>query len=537
MNNMKTLKANLIFMLMVMSLLFVGCKDKAKNNQSLDSAVNVSYSEEDLYRPNFHFTPKKAWMNDPNGMFYYNGYYHLYFQYHPESNVWGPMHWGHAISTDMITWTEQPIALYPDELGTIFSGSAVVDIGNTSGFGKVKNAAPIVAMYTNHLDKGDDKVSQTQSIAYSNDEGKTFTKYENNPVIDNPNIKDFRDPKVTWDDERNKWVMVLAAGDKIMFYDSKDLKKWNLLSEFKKREGSEDGVWECPDLFKLPVLGTDQHKWVLFVSIGTGGPNGGSATQYFVGDFNGKTFTMDKEFETALNKEHNYWIDFGRDNYAGVSWSNATKKDGSKLILGWMSNWDYATTVPTEAWRSAMTIARKVQLQKNNNGYKLLFSPVSELTNYRSTKYKKENIAVKGDTKIIDSKSIDLASTEIQFNISNLKQEGFTFKLTNKQGDTLAFGYNNRDKSFFVDRRKSGKTEFSEKFANRISTAKRTSLNPDLSGTIILDKTSIELFFDNGETVLTEIFFPNSPFDKLSIEPKVQEFVLGNIEINKLNFN
>ena len=533
---MKTLKkSNLILMLMALYLL-IGCKDKGQKNQNVEETVNVSYTEEELYRPNFHFTPKKAWMNDPNGMFYYNGYYHLYFQYHPDSSVWGPMHWGHAISTDMISWMEQPIAIYPDELGTIFSGSAVVDIGNTSGFGKVSNAAPIVAMYTNHLDKGDENVNQTQSIAYSHDEGKTFTKYKNNPVID-ANLKDFRDPKVTWDEDRNKWVMVLAAGDKIMFYESKDLKKWNLLSDFEKEKGSQDGVWECPDLFKLPVLGTDESKWVLFVSIGKGGPNGGSATQYFIGDFDGTTFAIDKEFETARNKEHNYWIDFGRDNYAGVSWSNARRKDGSILMIGWMSNWDYAQKVPTEAWRSAMTIARKVQLQKNKNGYRLLSNPVKELAGYRSTKYKKENITIKGNTKIIDSNNITLSSTEIQFNISDLKDEGFTFKLTNQQGDTLAFGYNHIDKNFFIDRRKSGKTDFSEKFADRISVAKRTSLNPDLLGTIIIDKTSIELFFDNGETVMTEIFFPNSPFNELSIEPKDQEFILGNIEINKLNIN
>ncbi len=538
MNKMKTsTKSNLILMLMVVSFL-MGCKDKGQKKQNVEETVNVSYTEEDLYRPNFHFTPKKAWMNDPNGMFYYNGYYHLYFQYHPESNVWGPMHWGHAISTDMITWTEQPIAIYPDELGTIFSGSAVVDISNSSGFGEVSNAVPIVAMYTSSKQlEGTDNWKQTQSIAYSNDEGKTFTKYENNPVIDNDKIKDFRDPKVTWDEERNKWVMVLAAGDKIMFYDSKDLKKWHLLSDFGQGIGGHGGVWECPDLFQLPVLGTDESKWVLFVSINPGGPNGGSATQYFIGDFDGKKFTMDKDFENALTEEHNYWIDFGRDNYAGVSWSNATTKDGGKLMLGWMSNWDYAQKVPTETWRSAMTIARKVQLQKSDNGYRLLFNPVKELASYRSTKYKKENIAIKGDTKIIDADNISLSSTEIQFNISNLIDEGFTFKLTNKQGDTLAFGYSHHDKIFFVDRRKSGKIDFSEKFANGVSVAKRTSLNADLSGTIILDKTSIELFFDNGETVMTEIFFPNAPYDKLSIEPKNQEFVLDNIEVHKLNFN
>lgn len=477
-------------------------------------------------------------MNDPNGMFFYNGYYHLYFQYHPDSNVWGPMHWGHAISTDMITWTEQPIAIYPDELGTIFSGSAVVDISNSSGFGETSNAIPVVAMYTSSKQlEGQDNWKQTQSIAYSNDEGRTFTKYENNPVIDNDNMKDFRDPKVTWDDERNKWVMVLAAGDKIMFYESKNLKNWNLLSDFGQGIGGHDGVWECPDFFKLPVIGTDESKWVLFVSINPGGPNGGSATQYFIGDFDGKKFTMDKEFEKSLNNEHNYWIDFGKDNYAGVSWSNARTKDGSKLMLGWMSNWEYAQIVPTESWRSAMTVARKVQLQKNESGYRLLFHPVQELSEYRSTKYKEDNIAVNGETKITDSKTISLSSTEIQFKISDLKDMVYQFKLSNTLGDELLFGYDHIRKTFFIDRTKSGKTGFSEKFANKVSIAKRTSTNKELSGTILLDKTSIEIFYDNGETTMTEIFFPNAPYNKLTIGSENQEFILNDIEIHKLNFN
>jgi levanase/fructan beta-fructosidase len=533
---MKQMKFKKLVFVMLVLFVFISCKKTTENKQT-GVEIAKTYTEEQLYRPNYHFTPKANWMNDPNGMFYYNGYYHLYFQYHPESNVWGPMHWGHAISTDMITWTEQPIAIYPDELGTIFSGSAVVDISNSSGFGEVSNAIPIVAMYTSSKQlEGTDNWKQTQSIAYSNDEGKTFTKYENNPVIDNDKLKDFRDPKVTWDEDRSKWVMSLAVGDKISFYESKNLKNWNLLSDFGQGIGGHGGVWECPDLFKLPVIGTDESKWVLFVSINPGGPNGGSATQYFVGDFDGTTFTMDEEFEKSLNKEHNYWIDFGRDNYAGVSWSNARTKDGGILMLGWMSNWDYAQKVPTETWRSAMTVARKVQLQKNENGYRLITNPVKELNSYRGTKYKDENIPIKGDTKIIDADAIDLASAEIQFNISDLKETVYTFKLSNKLGDELVFGYDNTKKLFFINRKNSGKASFTENFANKASTAKRTSTNDNLSGTILLDKTSIEIFYDNGETVMTEIFFPNAPYEKFTIGSENQEFILDNIEIHKLNF-
>jgi levanase/fructan beta-fructosidase len=541
MNKMKTLiKSNLVAMLMVVSFL-LGCKGKAQKNQNVDKADQVTYSEEELYRPNFHFTPKKAWMNDPNGMFYKNGYYHLYFQHYPDGNTWGPMHWGHAISTDMVTWKEMPIAIYPDEKGYIFSGSAVVDVNNNSGFSK-NGIEPIIAMFTYHDMEGEKAGKtnyQSQAIAYSLDEGQTFTKYSKNPVIKNPGIKDFRDPKMVWDSIHKKWLMVLAAGQKIMFYSSSNLKDWKLESDFGEGIGAHGGVWECPDFFPMVVKGTDEVKWVLLVSINPGGPNGGSATQYFVGDFDGNEFRIDNSFENDLNNsEHkSIWIDYGRDNYAGVTWSNIPDSNGRKLFMGWMSNWEYANVVPTETWRSAMTVARQIELQKVNASYRLLFQPVRELTNYRSTKFKKESIAIKGDTKIIDSKAIDLSSTEINFKISNLKNSGFSFKLTNKQGDTLAFGYNHSNKNFFVDRRKSGKTAFSEKFSDRVSMANRISINPDFIGTIILDKTSIELFFDNGETVMTEIFFPNSPFDKLSIEPKDQEFILGNIEIHKLNFN
>jgi len=531
---------NIIFVLLgIISL--IGCKQIPKETQNTSQNLDTVYSEEELYRPNFHFTPKKSWMNDPNGMFYYNGYYHLYFQHYPDGNTWGPMHWGHAISTDMVTWKEMPIALYPDEKGYIFSGSAVVDVNNSSGFGK-DGIQPIVAMFTYHDMVGEKagKIDiQSQAIAYSLDEGQTFTKFSENPVIKNPGIRDFRDPKIVWDSIGEKWLMVLAAGQKIMFYSSSNLKDWSLESDFGDGIGAHGGVWECPDFFPMVVQGTDEIKWVLLVSINPGGPNGGSATQYFVGDFNGKEFKIDPSFERDLNSsEHkSIWIDYGRDNYAGVTWANIPDTDGRKLFMGWMSNWHYAQEVPTETWRSAMTVAREVELQRMDASYRLLFQPVKELTNYRSTKFKKDSIVINEETKIIDSKAIDLASTEINFKISDLKNNSFAFKLTNKLGDALVFGYNNSDKNFFVDRRKSGSTEFSEKFANRVSFAKRTSLNPDLFGTIILDKTSIELFFDNGETVMTEIFFPKAPFEKLSIEPNNQELILENIEIHKLNFN
>lgn len=537
---MKSLK-KLTFLILIL-LAVSACNQTSKNEQNKNELKNtMSYSEEVLYRPNFHFTPKNGWMNDPNGMFYHNGKYHLYFQHYPNDNVWGPMHWGHAVSKDMITWEEQPIALFPDEKGYIFSGSAVVDINNTSGFGK-DGIIPIIAMFTYHNIEGEKAGKtdyQTQAIAYSLDEGQTFTKYSENSVIKNPGIKDFRDPKIVWDAIHEKWLMVLAAGQKIMFYSSLNLKHWKLESDFGEGVGAHGGVWECPDFFPMKVQESDEVKWVLFVSINPGGPNGGSGTQYFVGDFDGKQFKLDTTFENDLkaSKHKSIWIDYGKDNYAGVTWSNIPDADGRKLFIGWMTNWDYAQFVPTETWRSAMTVARQFELHKKDLSYKIVSQPVNELSKYKDTELKSSSVLVKGETKLANSKTANLASSEINFTISDLKDNVYTFKLSNTQGDELTFGYNHYEKNFFIDRRKSGKISFSEKFANKISLAHRTSKNKNLAGKIILDKTSIELFFDNGETVMTELFFPNAPFETLSIESKNQEFTLSTISIHQLNFN
>ncbi|MGB6151490.1 MAG: glycoside hydrolase family 32 protein [Pricia sp.] len=537
-------RASMASVLFILFIGATGCKEKAKDSEiaedtGLNSENMAQTDEEAQYRPNFHFTPKEHWINDPNGMFYFNEYYHLYYQYHPESSVWGPMHWGHAISTDMISWKEQPIALAPDELGYIFSGSAVVDIDNTSGFatdGKI----PIVAMFTSHNpDKAkENKIdTETQSIAYSLDEGLTYTKYEGNPVIENPGIRDFRDPKVSWNAANKKWNMVLAADDKIMFYESENLKEWTLLSDFGKGIGAHGGVWECPDLFPLPVRGSDDEKWVLLVSINPGGPNGGSATQYFIGDFDGKQFTMDENFKKELQDGQDFWVDFGKDNYAGVTWSNVETKDGGKYFVGWMSNWQYANEVPTETWRGAMTIPRELQLVKTGDSYRLASEPVAQLKQYRNTKLKKDGISVNGQTKLVDSGKIDLSSAEIIFDISDIENSGFNFKLSNPNGDELSFGYNSKDKNFYVDRTKSGNIGFSEDFADKTSTAPRVSDVTSLSGKILLDKTSIELFYDNGLNVMTEIFFPNAPFETLTISSDAKELTLDHFEIHELKLN
>lgn len=515
----------------------VSCLERDKKEQAENLGATSDKGE--AYRPNFHFSPEIGWMNDPNGMFFYNGYYHLYFQHYPDDKVWGPMHWGHAVSTDMVRWKEQPIALYPDELGYIFSGSAVVDHENTSGFG-VEGSAPVVAIFTSHDPKKAEaeKIDvETQSIAFSLDEGQTWTKYDNNPVIENPGARDFRDPKVSWHEPLKKWIMVLAAGQEIRFYSSENLKSWTPLSSFGEGIGNHNGVWECPDLFQLPVKGGTEKKWVLLVSINPGGPNGGSATQYFIGDFDGEKFIVDNEFEREMKEEHDFWVDFGPDNYAGVTWSNVEPSQGGKFFMGWMSNWLYANEVPTDPWRSAMTVARTLQLIKSGPTYRVVSEPVDNLNDYRGTKFSKDAISLNETITLVNGQKIDLARAEINFVMSGINEGGFDYLLSNPSGDELSFGYDASEKHFYVDRSLSGKTDFSEEFADTMSTAPRTSNAERLHGKILLDATSIELFFDDGETVMTEIFFPKAPFEKLDLTSDSNGVQLELFEIHELNLN
>jgi len=316
----------IILSLLAIFLIF-GCS-QPKMKPADNEVAKKYYSEK--YRPQYHFSPDSMWMNDPNGMVYYEGEYHLFYQYYPDSNVWGPMHWGHAISPDMVHWEHLPIALYPDDYGYIFSGSAVVDEQNTSGFGET-GEAPLVAIFTYHDPVGaaNGEIDyQNQGLAYSNDKGRTWKKYEE-PVLKNPGIIDFRDPKVSWRREFNKWIMTLAVHDHIEFYSSSNLIDWAKTGEFGKETGAHGGVWECPDLFPIKIDGSDEIHWVLLVSINPGGPHGGSATQYFIGDFDGSTFTS--------SQNEIKWLDQGSDNYAGVTWSGIPDSDGRILFLGWIA--------------------------------------------------------------------------------------------------------------------------------------------------------------------------------------------------------
>ncbi|WP_342085298.1 glycoside hydrolase family 32 protein [Dyadobacter sp. OTU695] len=456
------------------------------------------------YRPQFHFSPKAHWMNDPNGMVFHNGTYHLFYQYYPGAKIWGPMHWGHATSKDMLHWKEQPIALYPDSLGYIFSGSAVVDVNNTSGFGK-DGKAPLVAIFTHHnpvLEKQKTGRHEYQSIAYSLDDGVTWTKYAGNPVLPNPGITDFRDPKVRWYEPQKKWIMTLATKDRITFYSSPDLKSWSKESEFGADAGEHGGVWECPDL--LPLMHNGKQVWVLIVNINPGGPNKGSAGQYFLGDFDGKTFT-------AYSKKTK-WLDWGADNYAAVTFSNTGNRS---LLMGWMSNWQYANQVPTDPWRSANTISRELGLKSVDKELCLTSVPAKELDAIKTEGYSKKDLTVKSPVDLAPKGGN--ASGLFRLDLQTATADDFELVLSNKAGNELLIGFDKASNQYYIDRSKSGKTDFEAGFGQK-HTAPRLSKDSKIALTLVADVASVELFTDGGLIVMTDIFFPDTPMSGLSIK-------------------
>ena len=467
------------------------------------------YSEK--YRPQFHFSPEKMWMNDPNGLVYFNGKYHLFYQYYPDANVWGPMHWGHAVSTDLIHWKHLPIALYPDALGWIFSGSAVIDKNNTAGFGK--NA--MVAIFTYHNDeiwKAGNKNTESQGIAYSLDEGNTWTKYEGNPVLNNQGEQDFRDPKVFWNDKINQWTMVLAVQDHLQIYSSPNLKNWKLESRFKPENDLDVGVWECPDLIKMKVGNSKEEKWVLIQNHGRKAPNGGSGTRYWVGDFDGKTFK---------NTQPSVWMDYGTDFYAGVTFSNVP--NDKILFIAWMSNWLYATKVPTEAWRSAMTLPRELFLKKIGSQYILTQKIIDTFSKITSPVLKV------GELKLPFEKKLNLAQKEITFNIEG-SQNDFKIEFANAKKEFFEIAL--KGNQLITDRKKSGKTDFEETFAEKPQTMDLR--NQKIRNVqLILDQASVEILLNDGEFSMTNIYFPSENFNLLKISSATKSGI-KNLKINNI---
>ena len=464
------------------------------------------------FRPTYHFSPLYGWMNDPNGMVYKDGEYHLFYQHNPYGSKWGNMHWGHAISKDLINWEHRPDAITPDALGTIFSGSAVVDTDNTAGFG----AGAIVAIYTQNSDR------QVQSIAYSTDNGRSFTKYENNPVLTS-DARDFRDPKVFWHKETQRWIMLLAVGQEMQIFSSSNLKDWAFESSFGEGQGAHGGVWECPDLFELPVDGTNEKKWVLLCNLNPGGPFGGSATQYFVGTFNGKEFANESPSQTK-------WMDWGKDHYAAVTWSDAP--DNRRIAIAWMSNWQYANDVPTSQYRSPNSVPRDLSLFTVDGETYLQSAPSPELLKLRDIS-KKRSFKVNGTRTIKDMIAGNEGAYEIELTIENQYADVIGFRLYNDKGEEVDMQYDMKEKKFSMDRRKSGEVSFNENFPMLTWTAIESGKD-ELKLRLFVDKSSVEAFVDGGRFVMTNQVFPSEPYTHIDFYSKGGAYKVDSFVIYKL---
>lgn len=453
------------------------CWKKMQFSDTFDTA------NREKYRPVYHHTPAWGWMNDPNGMFYKDGVWHLYFQYNPYGSQWENMTWGHSTSTDLIHWTFQGAPIEADAWGTVFSGSAVVDHNNTSGFGK----GAVVAMYTSAGE------NQTQSIAYSNDNGQTFTKYDGNPVLTS-NTPDYRDPHVFWNEDIKRWNMIMAEGQHMDIYSSADLKEWKLESQFGAEYGNHGGVWECPDLMKMKVRGTDQYKWMLLCNINPGGPFGGSATQYFVGQFDGHKFTCESAPEVTK------WMDYGKDHYATVTFDNAP--DGRRVAMAWMSNWQYANQVPTMQYRSANSVPRDLDLYEYQGQTYCGVTPSPELAAARPKKATK-------------------TLTEACEMVVTLKGNA-TITLANDKGEQVVMTYDEKSRTFAMDRTKSGQKEFSDDFA-ALTVAPVHGKMSQLR--LFIDRSSIEAFDADGKMAMTNLVFPTKPYNKVLVKGKAKYVV------------
>ena len=447
------------------------CWTSMKYSDTFDSR-NV-----EKFRPAYHHSPVYGWMNDPNGLFYKDGVWHLYYQWNPYGSQWENMTWGHSTSTDGLHWTPQPTAIEADALGAIFSGCCVVDKNNTAGFG---NGA-IVAYYTSA------GARQTQSMAYSVDGGQTFTKYAGNPVIVS-DVPDFRDPHIFWNEEAGFWNMVLASGQEMSIYSSKDLKQWKHESNFGLTYGNHSGVWECPDLMKLPVDGTGEQKWMLICNINPGGPFGGSATQYFIGQFDGHQFVCEDQ------PEETKWMDYGKDHYATVTFDNAP--DGRRVAIAWMSNWQYANQVPTMQFRSTNSILRDLSLYQYEGETYCAVRPAKEMDAARGKKIARPTdrceivVTLKGDARIT---------------------------LSNGSKERVVLDYDADMASLDFDRRHSGQCSFSDAFPTVVTAPVHGSLR---TLRIFIDKSSIEVFDADGRLSMTNLVFPSSPYSRISVKGK-----------------
>lgn len=487
------------------------CWKEIKLSDTFDS------SNRETYRPVYHHTPVYGWMNDPNGMFYKDGVYHLYFQYNPYGSMWANMTWGHSTSTDLTHWTYEGTAIVPDAWGAIFSGSCVVDKDNTAGFGK----GAVVAFYTSAKSTPWGDV-QSQSMAYSLDNGKTFIKYEHNPILTSTE-RDFRDPKVFWYAPGKHWVMMLAVGQEMQIYSSGNLKEWKKESSFGAMQGAHGGVWECPDLVEVAVEGSKEKKWVLICNLNPGGPSGGSAAQYFVGSFDGKKFVNESPTQTK-------WLDWGKDNYATVTWSNAPA--GRCIALGWMSNWQYANNVPTTQYRSANTLARDLTLYRAGGELYLKSKPSPEIKKARAEEKKIPTFEVKGNYEVASLLADNKGAYEIEMTIENKGTSKIDFSLMNEKGEKVAMYYDVVRKQFVMDRSASGIVGFSRDFpAVTVAPVRNTD---QIHLRLFIDRSSVEAFGEDGEYVMTNLVFPAEPYNRMVFSSDKGSYIVKSMNVYRL---
>ncbi len=493
--------------------------DVCWNGITLSDSIDTS-DRETKYRPLFHHSPLNGWMNDPNGMFYKDGKWHLYYQRNPYGSKWQNMTWGHSVSSDLINWEHLPDAIRPDGLGSIFSGSCVIDHNNTAGYG---NDA-VIALYTSA------GTSQMQSMAASNDGGSTFEVFGGNPVLTLES--EARDPNMFWNDETGEWNLTLAHAldHEMLFFTSPDLKSWTLQSAFGKGIGAQGGVWECPDLFELPVDGSDEKKWVLLCNLNPGGPFGGSATQYFIGDWDGKTFTADTDADGAIPTK---WLDYGKDHYATVSWSNAPQ--GRRTVIGWMSNWQYAADVPTVQFRSANTLPREIGLFSGSDGQIYASSvPSPELEAIRGRlAVNRRNASVGAKPSHFALPSENSGVCEILLNINAQKADKVDITLSNKVGDKVTMIYDTAAHTLSFDRTKSGVVDFSDSFP-AVTVAPTFETDGSIKLRLYIDRSSIELFGNDGRFAMTNLVFPNMPYDSMSVSATGGKVKITDLKIYSL---
>ena len=459
-----------------------------------------SFSEP--HRPQIHYTPPRHWMNDPNGLVYHDGTYHLFHQYNPQANTWGHMSWYHATSPDLVHWTHRGVAIPEEGNEMIFSGSAVVDEENTAGFGDGQGPAPLVAIYTSHYTLEDGAAEEAQSLAYSLDGGATWTKYAGNPVLEHAD-PDFRDPNVFWYAPDETWLMAVAlpTQHKIQFYASANLKEWTHRSTFGPA-GATGGIWECPALFRVPVEGTDRRQWVLQVDLNPGSVAGGSGSQYFVGDFDGTTFTPQGDTTAPC------WVDYGPDFYATIPWNCVPERDGRALWIGWMNNWAYAERIPTHPWRSAQSVPRAVALRRTDEELRLVQRPVEELQQLRGGRISLANRSLPPGTHSLADDGVEGQVLELVAEIAPGTADIVGLNVRAGKGERTTVGYDAGATSVFVDRPEAGIHDVADDVGPR-HTAPLGLRDGRVTLHVLVDRSSVEVFANDGARVLTHRIFPN----------------------------